>query len=66
MYPLNTYLDKPKWKETICLTLGAVVEGLAPVFNEFRKHAGVQVPVIIRIGLSFKKKKQKSKKQQNW
>lgn len=57
--PLNTYLDKPKWKEMLCLALGAGVKGLAPVCNECRKHAGIQVPVIIRIVLSLKKKKMK-------
>ena len=51
LLPLNTYLDKSKWEETLCLPLGATVEGLTPVFNERRECAIVQVPVNIYIGL---------------
>lgn len=51
LLPPNTYLDKPKWEETLCLPLGATVEGLAPVFNECRECAIVQVPVKIHVGL---------------
>lgn len=49
--PLNTDLDKSKWEETLRLPLGAVMEDLAPVFNERREHARIQVSVIIHIGL---------------
>lgn len=50
--PLPTsYLDKSKWEETLCLPLGTTVEGFAPVFDECRECAIVQVRVIIYIGL---------------
>lgn len=51
---LNTYLNKSKREEPLCLPLGATVEGLAPVFNERRECAIVQVPVKIYIGLPWK------------
>ena len=49
--PLSTYLDKSTWEETLCLPLGAIVEGLAPVVNEQRECTIVQVPVKVYIGL---------------
>lgn len=49
--PLSTYLHKSKWEEALCLPLGAIVEGLAPVFNECRERTIVQVPVKVYIGL---------------
>ena len=55
--PLSTYLDKSKWEETLCLPLGAIVEGLAPVVNEQRECTIVQVPVKVYIGLPWKQSK---------
>ena len=49
--PFGTYLDKSEWEEALCLPLGAIVEGLAPVVNEQRECTVVQVPVKVYIGL---------------
>lgn len=51
LLPPHTYLDKSKWEEALGLPLGAMVKGLAPVFNECRECAVVQIPVKIHIGL---------------